>query len=68
MRFKATEEDVRAPRRYQAVLAQRRIWAQEAGLPPDLVDEMYRLLIGRFIDYELDALADAPPLREVDPT
>ena len=64
MRFKQTEEEVRAPQRYQAVLAQRRLWAQEAGLPPDLVEEMYRLLVGRFIDYELETLADASPLDE----
>jgi isochorismate pyruvate lyase len=64
MRFKQTEEDVRAPQRYQAVLAQRRLWAQETGLPPDLIEEMYRLLIDRFIDYELKTLADAPAPNE----
>ena len=56
MRFKTTEADVRAPQRYQAVLDQRRAWAEEAELSPDLIEEMYRLLIGYFIDHELDEL------------
>ena len=56
MRFKTTEEDVRAPQRYQAVLDQRRVWAEEAGLPPDLIKEMYQMLVDYFIDHELDEL------------
>ena len=57
MRFKQTEEDVRAPQRYNAVLAQRRLWAAEKGLDPDVIEEMYRNLIAHFIDEELKELA-----------
>jgi len=57
MRFKTTEDDVRAPQRYQAVLDQRRAWAEEMGFPPDVVEEMYRLLISYFIDHEMEELA-----------
>lgn len=57
MRFKSTEEEVRAPQRFRAVLDQRRVWAEEAGLPPDLMEDVYRLLIGYFIEHELQELA-----------
>lgn len=57
MRFKTTEADVRAPERYQAVLDQRRLWAQEAGLPPDVIEEIYRSLVDYFIDHEMEELA-----------
>jgi isochorismate pyruvate lyase len=59
-RFKKTEADVRAPDRYQAVLAQRRLWAAEAGLDPAVIEEMYRLLIGHFIDVEMKDLHLSP--------
>ena len=55
-RFKTTREDVHAAERYQAVLAQRRIWATQHGLNPDVIDEMYRNLIGHFINHELTVL------------
>jgi|SRR5690554_5528345 len=62
-RFKKTEEDVRAPERYNAVLQQRRVWAEEAGLNPDWIEEMYRLLIGHFINVELEDLNLVQPDR-----
>lgn len=63
-RFKKTETDVRAPDRYHAVLQARRDWAQAAGLDPDVVEQMYRLLIDHFIAEEMKDLglagADRP--------
>lgn len=59
MRFKATAADVRAPQRYQAVLQQRRIWAAEVGLEPDMVEHLYRDLIDYFIAREMMALEHA---------
>lgn len=52
-RFKRNAEEVRATERYQAVLHSRRLWAADAGLNPDVVEEMYRLLIGHFIEEEM---------------
>lgn len=51
-RFKRTEEDIRAPERYRAVLSQRREWAADAGLNPDAIEKMYRDLIAHFIEEE----------------
>lgn len=63
-RFKKTETDVRAPDRYHVVLQARRAWAQAAGLDPDVVEQMYRLLIDHFIAEEMKDLglagADRP--------
>lgn len=52
-RFKKTAAEVLAPERYQAVLTSRRTWAAEAGLNPDVIEEMYRHLIAHFIDEEM---------------
>jgi isochorismate pyruvate lyase len=52
-RFKKTEQDVRAPERQRQVLLQRRTWAAEEGLNPDMVEELYRLLMDHFVAEEL---------------
>lgn len=56
MRFKSTADDVRAPERYQAVMQQRRIWAEEAGLDADVIEQLYTDLIAYFIAHEMDVL------------
>lgn len=55
-RFKKTEQDVRAPERQQQLLAQRRAWAVEAGLDPDMVEQLYRMLVEHFVAQELKEL------------
>jgi len=54
--FKKHADDVPAPERYAQVMRQRRAWAQEAGLNPDIVEEMYRLLIDNYIQEELEIM------------
>ena len=51
--FKTSSSSVRAPERFKAMLAQRRIWAQEAGLDPDVIDGIYRDLVNYFIAEEM---------------
>ncbi len=55
-RFKKTSQDVRAPERQAAVIRQRRAWAEEVGLDPDVVERIYRLLIDHFVAEELKLL------------
>lgn len=55
-RFKKTKEDVQAPVRQAVVINQRRAWAAEEGLDPDVVEGIYRLLIDHFVSEELKAL------------
>jgi isochorismate pyruvate lyase len=52
-RFKTSEASVRAPDRFQAMLEQRREWALESGLNPDVVEKLYRDLVNHFIEEEL---------------
>ncbi len=55
-RYKKTKEDVLANDRYNAVIEARREWAAASGLDPDVIEEMYRTLIGHFIDEEMKDL------------
>jgi isochorismate pyruvate lyase len=51
--FKTSATAVRAPERLQAMLQQRRIWAEAAGLSADVIEKMYRDLVNHFIEEEL---------------
>ena len=52
-RFKTSEASVRSPDRFQAMLQQRREWAQASGLNPDVVENLYRDLVNYYIEEEL---------------
>ncbi|HEX2740848.1 MAG TPA: isochorismate lyase [Rubrobacter sp.] len=56
--FKTGERSVRAPERQQAMLADRRLWAEEAGLDPDVIEEIYRTLVSYFVDREMQHWRD----------
>jgi isochorismate pyruvate lyase len=51
--FKTDEESVRAPERQRTMLETRRRWAEENGLDPDVVENLYRTLLSYFIDQEM---------------
>jgi isochorismate pyruvate lyase len=53
-RFKSTEADVAAPARQSAMLQDRRAWAAELDLAPDVIEKLYRDLIAYFIARETD--------------
>jgi isochorismate pyruvate lyase len=52
-RFKTTREAVRAEDRVQVMLQARRAWAADAGLHPDFVEKLFRLVVEYFIGREL---------------
>ncbi|MEG4216305.1 isochorismate lyase [Microcoleus sp. B3-A4] len=52
-RFKTSEASVRSSDRFQAMLQQRREWAKESGLNPDVVENIYRDLVNYYIEEEL---------------
>ena len=56
VKFKSDRKSVKAEERYNAVLAQRRIWAEENKLNPDAIEKMYRDLIDHFINEEIKIL------------
>ncbi|MBD1917994.1 MULTISPECIES: isochorismate lyase [Cyanophyceae] len=51
--FKTSETAVKAPDRFQAMLQQRRAWAEEEGLNGDAIEALYRDLVNHFIAEEL---------------
>lgn len=53
-KFKTSETSVRAPERFNAMLLQRRKWAQEQGLNPDVIEKLYSDLVGYFIKEEME--------------
>lgn len=58
-RFKSSEQSVRAPERQRAMLAERRHWAPENGLDPDVIEGVYRTLISYFVDREMKRWQEA---------
>lgn len=48
-----TKDSIVASERRDAVLAQRRIWAEENNISPDAIEEMYKNLIQYFISEEM---------------
>lgn len=52
-KFKSSAASVKAPERFQAMLEQRRVWAEEEGLNADAIEKMYRDLVNHFIDEEM---------------
>ncbi len=52
-RFKTSSTSVRAPDRFKAMLKQRRVWAQEAGLDADVIESIYCDLVNYFIEEEM---------------
>jgi isochorismate pyruvate lyase len=51
--LKTDEQAVRAPGRVDEVIAKVRQLAQDAGASPEVVERVYRAMIGAFIDLEL---------------
>jgi isochorismate pyruvate lyase len=51
--FKTDAAAVRAPERFAAMLVQRRIWAEQQGLSPDVIEQIYRDLVAYFIAEEM---------------
>src|SRR5689334_9811938 len=51
-RFKTSEADVAAPARQASMLLDRRAWAEQAGLDPDVIETLYCDLVAYFIRRE----------------
>jgi isochorismate pyruvate lyase len=54
VKFKNSPDEVRADERFRTVLQQRRQWAQEMGINPDMIEQMYRILVEHFIADEME--------------
>jgi isochorismate pyruvate lyase len=58
VKFKSSRQEVYARDRYNEVIKNRRQLAAENGLSPDLIEKVYALLIGYFIDEEKKILEE----------
>jgi isochorismate pyruvate lyase len=52
-KFKTSEATVKAPERFKSMLLQRREWASQAGLNTDVIENLFKELVGYFINEEL---------------
>jgi isochorismate pyruvate lyase len=52
-KLKTSAADVRAAERLEAMLRQRRAWAEEQGLDPDMIEKLYRDMVNHFIRQEM---------------
>jgi isochorismate pyruvate lyase len=52
-KFKTSETSVKAPERLQAMLQQRRAWAEQEGLNPAVIAKLYEDLVNHFIAEEM---------------
>jgi len=59
--LKNSPADARVPWRIQQVIDKVRARAEETGLPPELVEALWRQMIGWFIQYEEERLQQTGP-------
>lgn len=52
-KFKSNDASVKAPDRVKAMIKQRRDWAVEEGLNPDIIEKLYTDLVNYFVSEEL---------------
>lgn len=52
--FKKSEDGVKAPNRVETIIAKVRGKAEEYGASPDMVEALYREMISRFINMEME--------------
>ncbi len=57
VKFKKSMAEIRAPKRYAEVMRRRREMAEAAGLNPDVIEQMYILLVENFIEEEREIIA-----------
>ena len=52
VRFKSNKDEIVARQRYDEVISSRRELAKQYNLSPDVIENMYRMLIAHFIEEE----------------
>ncbi|WP_026042421.1 chorismate mutase [Pantoea sp. A4] len=59
--FKKSPDQVKAQSRFDAMLKQRGVWAEEQGLSADLIQKIYGDLVNWFISEEMRHWAEQQP-------
>ncbi len=55
-KYKSSQDDIKAKKRYEEVLTLRKKWASEKNLSPTVIEEIYKLLMEYFIDEQMKIL------------
>jgi isochorismate pyruvate lyase len=51
--FKKNSDDVKAPQRVEKIISKVRILANDYGVHPNIIENIYRAMINSFINFEL---------------
>ena len=57
--FKTSESSVKAPDRRAAMTEQRRQWATNHQLDPDMIEQLFKLMVDYFVAQELNHYAES---------
>lgn len=60
-RFKTSVSSVRATGRQKAMIEERHGWAEEEGLNPEVIEDVYKTLISYFVNREMEDWQDVGP-------
>lgn len=53
-KFKTSEDAVRAPERFNALLRQQHVWVEKNGLNPEVIEKLYSDLVTYFMEEEMN--------------
>lgn len=56
VKYKSNADDVKAPKRYDEVMKVRKEWAEKNGLSPEVIENIYKMLVHYFIDEQMKLL------------
>jgi len=51
--FKKNETDVKAPKRVELMLKQRKVWAEEENINPNFIEKIFSEMVNFFINKEM---------------
>ncbi len=57
-RFKRSDNEVHAHERQRQMIAARRLWAENKGVAPDLVESLFRTMVDHFVAAELKIVSE----------
>lgn len=56
VKYKSNADDVKAQKRYDEVLKVRKQWAENNGLAPEVIENIYKTMVHYFIDEQMKLL------------
>ena len=60
-RIKESADEIEVPERVEAIVSNVRGLATEYGMSPDIVEDVYRVMVARFIEYEMQRYRETLP-------